>query len=102
MAFVAAFLGLGAALALAASLAFTPAEIGAGALQECLGLVASPCPGCPLCGLSRAFAHLGRAELAAAFELNPLVAIAYPAAVVCAAGLPFALRACCRRLRCAS
>lgn len=92
-------LGLGAAAVLALSVAFTPEELGAGLLQQRLGLDARPCAGCALCGLSRAFAHTSRGELRAAFALNPAVLAAYPAALALVANLPWAWRAAWRARR---
>src|SRR5690606_36699682 len=76
-------LGLGATVALTASVVWSPAELGAGALQARLGLEAFPCPGCALCGLSRGFAHLSRGRLTEAVELNALAPLVYAAALVC-------------------
>lgn len=92
-------LGLGSVLVLAASLAWTPAEWGAGAPQAWLGLEAQPCSGCALCGLSRAFAFASRGELGRALAHNPLVVPAYLAALSLAAGVPFAVRVLLRRRR---
>lgn len=92
-------LGLGAAAVLALSVAFTPEELGAGALQRSLGFEARACTGCSLCGLSRAFAHTSRGELRSALTLNPGVIVAFPAAAALVASLPWAWRAAWRARR---
>ena len=56
LAWVAGLFGLAAALALALSFLYTPEAMASGAPLAAVGLEATGCPGCPLCGLSRACA----------------------------------------------
>ena len=73
--------GLLAALALcllALSAALAPDALAAGAPESWLGLAPHSCPGCPLCGMSRAFSCATRADFARAWDLNHGVVIAYP------------------------
>ncbi|HJO27195.1 MAG: hypothetical protein CMK00_01235 [Planctomycetes bacterium] len=53
-------------------------QVAAGVHLTGLGLEARSCPGCLLCGLSRAVAHVSHGELGAALGANGLVLFAYP------------------------
>ncbi len=88
-AFVLLLLAAGAAVALAASLIFTPEQIAGGQHFAWLGWVPPPCTGCALCGASRAFASASRLDLAGALALNPLVALLYPTALTLALAGPW-------------
>lgn len=82
-----------AAAALVASFVFSVEAMAAGAPWRLVGLEPVPCPGCLLCGLSRAFTAASHGELVRALAFNPLVALAYPAFWATAlAGPLFALR----------
>ena len=70
-------LGAIAGVVLWLSFVYSPAEIAAGAVQEAVGLEQKDCPGCALCGLSRAFSFASRGEWRDAGELNRLVFPAY-------------------------
>ncbi|MCC6408512.1 MAG: DUF2752 domain-containing protein [Planctomycetes bacterium] len=69
-------LAVGALGLLAISLAYTPEEIADGGPLASLRL--PPCPGCVLCGMSRAFCAASHLRLDEAFRFNPLVAVIYP------------------------
>ena len=69
-------LAVGAIALLAVSLAYTPEQIAAGGPLASLRL--APCPGCVLCGMSRAFCAASHLRLDEAFQFNPLVALIYP------------------------
>lgn len=82
-----------AALALAATIAFSPEALASGAPWSSLGLAAPGCTGCWLCGMSRAFAALGHGQLAVAVQYNPLVLVAWPLAwAVALGGVTFLVR----------
>src|SRR5688572_29749814 len=66
------------AASLALSVAFEPAAIARGEHLASLGLSLSPCPGCGMCGMSRAFAFFSRGEVAQALSLNPGVVLLWP------------------------
>lgn len=68
-----------AGAALAASFLWSVEAMGAGAPWRLLGVEPVPCPGCAVCGMSRAFTAASHGELARALEFNPLVALIYPA-----------------------
>ena len=70
-------LGAIAGVLLWLSFAYSPAEIAAGAIQDAVGLDRNDCPGCALCGLSRAFSFASRGEWRDAAELNRLFFPAY-------------------------
>ena len=57
----------------------SPEAIAQGEPFASLGLSRRPCPGCPLCGMSRAFASASRGEVARAVAFNPGVVALYPA-----------------------
>ncbi len=73
-----------AAACLAVAAAFSPQAIAAGEHLRLLGVVPAACPGCVLCGLSRAFAWAIRGEAARAFDMNPLVLVCFPLALALA------------------
>lgn len=77
-------LGAGALTALAVSVALTPEVLAEARPLAALGIETPPCPGCPLCGMSRAFAAMSRAQFARALDFNPGVVVAYPLAVTLA------------------
>lgn len=80
-------LAIGALALLAVSFAYTPETIvGGGPLA---GLRAAPCPGCVLCGMSRAFCAASHLRLDEAFAFNPLVAVIYPLVWALALGGPW-------------
>ncbi len=60
------------------SFLFAPGAIARGEHLSALGLSLAPCPGCGMCGMSRAFACFSHGELARALELNPGVVVAWP------------------------
>ena len=60
------------------SFVFTPAAIAGGEHLSALGLSLAPCPGCGMCGMSRAFSSFSHGELARALELNPGVVVVWP------------------------
>ena len=82
---------------LAISLAFSPERIAVASPFAWFGLHPPPCPGCALCGMSRAFCAVSHLRLADALHFNPLVALLYPLAWALALGVPSFLVA--RRLR---
>jgi len=67
-----------AAACLGAAAWFGPAAIGAGAHLQALGVTPRTCPGCALCGLSRAFAWAIEGEWSVALDQNPLVVVCFP------------------------
>lgn len=75
--------------ALAASRLWNVEAMADGAPVRALGLTPHPCPGCVLCGMSRAFTAASHGELARALEFNPLVVLAYPAAWALVAAAAF-------------
>ena len=77
------FLALAAAAALAAlivSAVWTPEALAAGEPLRALGITLPACPGCWLCGMSRAFAAFTHAGIAEAVAFNGAVVWAYPLA----------------------
>lgn len=79
-AWIVGILGGLAGLALILSAAFGPEAMAAGTPIRLLGLEPMPCVGCPLCGMSRAFACVSHAQFARGFDFNPGVLFAYPLA----------------------
>ena len=77
---------------LALSFLYTPSEVAAGAFQRALGIDAPSCPGCALCGLSRAFSLASHGEWRDAMGLNILFLPAYGGVWAMALGTPFATR----------
>jgi hypothetical protein len=83
-AWIVGILGGFALLALLFSAAFGPEAMAGGAALQALGVEPRSCPGCPLCGMSRAFSCVTHGEFARALEFNRGVALAYPLAVALA------------------
>jgi uncharacterized protein DUF2752 len=73
------------------SFAFGPAAIARGEHLAALGLSFPPCPGCAMCGMSRAFACFSHGEFSRALEFNAGVVVLWPLFVAltlaCAWGL---------------
>ncbi len=97
---------IGGAVALGvllASAVWSPEAMAEGVPLRFVGLVPETCPGCPLCGMSRAFAWMTRGDPGEAVGLNPGVLFAYPLAVgLAVAGPAYSLRTLReRRLKCA-
>lgn len=88
--------------ALVASCVWSVHEMAAGAPWRLVGLTPSPCPGCAMCGMSRAFTALSHGQLVDALRFHPGVVVLYPAfCVLAVAGPVIALRwLASRRLRC--
>jgi hypothetical protein len=80
-AWVVGILGGLALFVLALSALFAPEAMAAGAPMTALGVSQHICPGCPLCGMSRAFSSVSHAQFARALSFNMGVLVAYPAAV---------------------
>jgi Protein of unknown function (DUF2752) len=80
-----------AALALVLGFVYAPEALAQGAPWSSLGLVAPHCPGCWLCGMSRAFAALGHGHLGQAVQHNPLVLAVWPMSWLVALGGAFVL-----------
>lgn len=80
-------LGVGALALLAVSFAYTPETIVDGGPLASLRV--APCPGCVLCGMSRAFCAASHLRLDEAFAFNPLVAVIYPLVWALAIGGPW-------------
>ena len=73
-------LSLPAMAVLAISLGWAPEEMAQGGPLRLLGLALAPCPGCPLCGMSRAFCALSHLQPLDAMRFNPGVIAFYPLA----------------------
>ena len=97
LAWLALTLGPLAALALVVSLVWEADQVAAGAHLTRWGLEASTCPGCALCGLSRAVAHISHGDFGAAWSANSLVVLAYPGLCLLALSPIWALRHLLRR-----
>ena len=76
---------------LAISFLFSPAEVAAGTIQASLGIEVASCPGCALCGLSRAFSLASHGEWRDSMELNILFLPTYGACWALALATPVAL-----------
>ncbi len=74
--------GAFAAACLAISVAFDPVEIARRDHLVWLGLELAECPGCALCGLSRAFSAWSHGDLSAAVGFHAGVAVIWPLFVV--------------------
>lgn len=83
----------GALLALLASFAWTPEAMATGGPLALAGIERAPCPGCPLCGMSRAFCALSHLRPGDALDLNPGALLLYPLAWVVAIAGPSLLAA---------
>ena len=91
LAWTLALLAPPAALALALGFAFGPEAVARGTPWHLLGLEAPTCPGCALCGMTRAFSALAHGDLDRALALHPAVMIAWPLAWLVALGGPLLL-----------
>jgi hypothetical protein len=80
-------LAVGAIGVLATSLAYTPEQIVDGGPLASFDLPA--CPGCALCGMSRAFCAASHLRFEEALRLNPLVLLLYPLVWTVAVGGPW-------------
>ncbi|MEZ4441515.1 MAG: DUF2752 domain-containing protein [Polyangiaceae bacterium] len=58
---------------------YPPEAIAAGAHWDVLGWSPPPCPGCGMCGMSRAFSALLHGRLGQAWAFNPAVVLVFPA-----------------------
>ncbi|MFO0611486.1 MAG: DUF2752 domain-containing protein [Polyangiaceae bacterium] len=67
-----------AGFALYASFAYDPAAIARQEHLAFLGVRLAPCPGCVLCGMSRAFAAFAHGEFSRALAFNPGVVVFFP------------------------
>lgn len=67
-----------AAAALGASFVYSVEAMASGAPWRALGIEPYACPGCALCGMSRAFTSASHGEFSRALGFNPLVALLYP------------------------
>lgn len=83
-------LGL-SAYALSMSFAFRPDAIARGEHLSLFGVSLPPCPGCAMCGMSRAFSAFAHADLPGAVAYHPGVLVTFPLfwalAAVCLFGL---------------
>ncbi|MCE9593825.1 MAG: DUF2752 domain-containing protein [Planctomycetes bacterium] len=84
-----AILAIGAVVVLATSLAYTPEEIVGGGPLAHFDLRPPVCPGCVLCGMSRAFCAASHLRFDEAVRLNPLVLLLYPLVWAVAVGGPW-------------
>ena len=84
-------LGLVALACLLVSFQWTPEAMAAGAPLQVLGVEAQSCPGCSLCGMSRAFSAASHLRIDEAIGYNRAVVVAYPSAALVAALGPIAL-----------
>lgn len=66
------------------SVVFAPEAMADGAPVRLLGFEPHTCPGCPLCGMSRAFSCISHAQFGRGVDFNSGVLLAYPAAVALA------------------
>lgn len=64
--------------ALGASFVYSVEAMASGAPWRALGIEPYACPGCALCGMSRAFTSASHGEFSRALGFNPLVALLYP------------------------
>lgn len=83
--------------ALSASVVWDAEQVAAGAHLTRWGVPARTCPGCALCGLSRAVAHASHGELREALGENRLVVLAYPGLCLLALAPLWAIRDLLRR-----
>lgn len=84
-------LGLVALACLVVSFWWTPEAMAAGVPLQALGVEAQACPGCPLCGMSRAFSAASHLRIDEAIGFNRAILVAYPAAALVAVAAPIAL-----------
>lgn len=80
VAWVLGILAVPAAGALIASFLWSPEAVASGAPMLALGLDPYVCPGCPSCGLSRAFSAMSHLRAGEAIDFNPGVLLGYPLA----------------------
>jgi len=66
------------AASLVISFVFAPVEIARGDHLAAVGLSLAPCPGCGMCGMSRAFASFSHGDFSRALEFNPGVVVVWP------------------------
>lgn len=79
------------AFALFASVAYTPEAIARQDHLAPFGVRFAPCPGCVMCGMSRAFSAFAHGDVSRAVELNPAVVVFFPLFVALVAGLVWAV-----------
>jgi hypothetical protein len=79
-------------LLLACATWFDPHQVASGEHLSWMGIAPGRCPGCPLCGLSRAFSLALRGEFSAASSLNLAFWPIFVAVFACASQVPLALR----------
>ena len=94
---VVALPGAGSALALMLSFIFDPAAVGAGRHLGPFAALATPCSGCGLCGMSRAFSCLSHGRLDAALAYNSAALVVYIAVWSLLLASLFGLRSLARR-----
>lgn len=63
---------------LGVSFLFSVEAVASGVPWRTLGIEPYVCPGCALCGMSRAFTSASHGEFLRAFDFNPLVTLLYP------------------------
>lgn len=90
------FAALGAPLAmsvfaLVASVAYTPEAVARQDHLAAFGVRFAPCPGCVMCGMSRAFSAFAHGDVSRAVALNPAVVVFFPLFVALVAGLVWAI-----------
>jgi hypothetical protein len=78
VALLCALFAIAALVVLLVSALWTPEQIAAGAHLKALNLPFEQCPGCPWCGMSRAFSAVSHLRFGEAFGHNPAVLIHYP------------------------
>jgi hypothetical protein len=83
-------LALGGAATLVCA-SYTPAQLGAGAHWARLGWSPAACPGCALCGMTRAFSAVLHGDVALALDYNPMVMVMFPAVMIATAVAAWAL-----------
>ena len=83
-AWVVGILGAMAISVLLLSALFAPEAMAQGAPVRLLGLQPHLCPGCPFCGMSRAFSCVTHAQFLRGIDFNAGVLLAYPAALALA------------------
>ena len=82
-------LGVLSVCVLTFSFVYSPSEVAAGAIQAAMGIEAPDCPGCALCGLTRAFPLASHGQWRDAMDLNILFLPAYGGVWAMALGAPF-------------
>ena len=84
-------LGVLSVCVLTLSFVYSTSEVAGGAIQATKGIAAPDCPGCALCGLSRAFSLASHGQWRDAMDLNILFLPAYGGVWAMALGAPFAV-----------